>query len=94
MGYAALIEVDNSAEDPEAGRRGLRDELLPVLQTMPGFESAVLMTAYERGRGVAVVVFDTLEHASALTAGVTVGQPLRPGVSVTRVEVLEVAARS
>lgn len=30
MQYAAVIEVDNSREDPEAGRRGLREVLVPA----------------------------------------------------------------
>src|SRR3954471_7731574 len=51
MQYAAVIEVDNGAEDPDEGRRGLREELLPVLKTMPGFVSAALLTAYDQGRG-------------------------------------------
>jgi hypothetical protein len=55
MQYAALIEVANSREDPEAGCKGLRDELLPTLMGMPGFVTTLLLTAYERGREVAVL---------------------------------------
>jgi hypothetical protein len=90
--YAALIEVDNSREDPEAGRKGLRDELLPALQAMPGFVSTLLLTAYERGRGVAAVVFDSREAAEGLVAGFAAGQEIRDGVVVTRTDVLEVSA--
>src|SRR3989442_12330207 len=61
--YAAVIEVDNTGEDPDEGRRGLREELLPVLKAMPGFVSAALLTAYDQGRGLAVVSFDTAEDA-------------------------------
>jgi heme-degrading monooxygenase HmoA len=92
MDYAAVVEVDNSREDPEAGRRGLRQELAPALGSMPGFVSAHLLTAYERGRGMAVVVFDSLEAAEALVAGLPEGRELRDGVVVTRVDVLEVTA--
>ncbi len=94
MQYAALIEVDNSRENPDDGRRGLRDELLPVLRALPGHDSSLLLTSYDLGRGVAVVVFDDDASAHALCGGVVVGQTLRPGVVVTRVEVLEVTARS
>jgi hypothetical protein len=38
--YAAVIEVDNSGENPDEGRIGLREELLPVLSAMPGFNAA------------------------------------------------------
>jgi hypothetical protein len=92
LAYAALIEVDNSGEDPGDGRRGLREELVPALSAMPGFASALLLTAYERGRGVAVVVFDTEEHAAQLTSGLADGQEIRAGVRVTRTDVLEVSA--
>lgn len=92
MSYAAVIEVDNSEEDPDAGRRGLRDELAPALAAMPGFVSTLLMTAYERGRGVAVVVFETLDQAEQLASGFRPGQVIREGVVVTRAEVLEVSA--
>lgn len=92
MSYAALIQVDNSGEDPEAGRRGLREELAPAMKAMPGFQTGLFMTAYERGRGVAVVVFETSEQAELLVAGLSIGQQLREGVTVTGAEVLEVSA--
>jgi hypothetical protein len=92
--YAALIEVDNSNEDPDIGRRGLNNELAPALKSMPGFVSTVLLTAYERGRGVAVVVFDTKEQAERLTSGLAEGVAIRDGVVVIKAEVLEVSASS
>lgn len=92
MNYSALIEVDNSREDPATGRRGLQEELAPALKSMPGFVSTLLMTAYERGRGVAVVVFDSRQSAEALVAGLSEGREIREGVVVTRSEVLEVSA--
>lgn len=92
MAYAAVIEVDNSGEDPDEGRRGLREELLPALKAMPGFVSAVLLTAYDRGQGLAVVCFDTAEDAERLASGVTLGQELRAGVTVSNIRVFEVSA--
>lgn len=92
MRYAAVVEVDNSKEDPDAGRQGLREELAPALSAMPGFVSTLLMTAYERGRGLAVVVFDTPEQAQRLATGFSPGQQIRDGVVVLSAEVLEVSA--
>src|SRR5436305_4990804 len=92
MQYAALIEVDNSREDPEAGRHGLQHELAPALKAMPGFVSTLLLTAYEHGRGVAVVVFDSREAAEAIASGFVEGQEIREGVVITRTDVLEVTA--
>jgi hypothetical protein len=90
--YAAVIEVDNSREDPDAGRQGLRDELAPALAALPGFVSTLLMTAYEHGRGVAVVVFETRDQAEQLAHGFHLEQEIRAGVVVTRIDVLEVSA--
>jgi len=92
LNYVALIEVDNSGEDPDEGREGLRNELAPALRAMPGFVSVLLMTAYERGRGVAAVVFETRETAEGLVSGFTVGQQIREGVVITRTDVLELSA--
>ncbi len=50
------------------------------------------MTAHERGRGVAVVVFDTHDQAAQLVSGLSIGQHIRHGVTVTRTDVLEVSA--
>jgi hypothetical protein len=90
--YAAVVEVDNSKENPDAGRQGLRDELAPALAAIPGFVSILLMTAYEYGRGLAVVVFETREQAEQLASGFSPGQQIRDGVVVSHVEVLEVSA--
>jgi hypothetical protein len=92
MPYAAVIEVDNSREDPDDGRRGLREELAPAMKALPGFHSGLFMTAYERGRGIAVVVFESQEQAGQLASGLTVGQEIRDGVTVTGTDVLEVSA--
>ena len=92
MQYAAVIEVDNSGEDPETGRRGLKEELAPALKMMPGFVSALLLTAYERGRGIAVVVFDSREAADAVAASFSEGQEIRQGVVITAKDIFEVSA--
>lgn len=92
MPYAAVIEVDNSGEDPEEGRRGLREELAPAMRALPGFVSGHFLTAYERGRGMAVVVFDTADQAAQLTAGLAVGLEIPGGVTITATDVMEVSA--
>ncbi len=92
MQYAAVVEVDNSEEDADLGRKGLRDELAPALKSMPGFVSTVLLTAYERGRGLAVIVFETRDQAEQLARGFAIGQQIREGVVVTATDVLEVSA--
>ena len=92
MPFAAVVEVDNSGEDPDEGRRGLREELAPAMAQLPGFVSGVFMTAYERGRGIGVVVLETRDQAEQLTGALAPGSEIRPGVVVRQSEVLEVSA--
>ena len=92
MAHAALITVDNHGEDPDEGRRGLRDELAPAVRQLPGFVSGLFLTAYERGRGLGVVVLETEEQAADLARAFAVGSTIRPGVTVIASEVMEVSA--
>jgi hypothetical protein len=90
--FAVFVELDNSAEDPEEGRRGLREELAPAMEHVPGFVSALFMTAYDRGLGVGVVVLESRVQAEQFAAGFPPGVEVRPGATVRRTEVLEVSA--
>lgn len=92
MQYAALVSVDNSGEDPDEGRRGLREELVPAIRQVPGFISALFMTDYERGAGIGVVVMGTRDQAEQLASGFAVGAEIRAGVRVTASDVFEVSA--
>ena len=90
--FAVYVEVDNSGEEREARFRGLRDELAPAMKQTPGFQSGVFASNEEKHMGFMVVVYDTLENAKRIASGITVGSSPREGVTVTRVEVAEVAA--
>jgi hypothetical protein len=90
--HAVFVEVDNSGEDPQEGVRGLREELAPAVQQLPGFGSAIFLTAHERGSGVGVVTFSSHEQADQFARGFPPGASIRPGVTVLRSELFEVAA--
>lgn len=90
--FAVMVEVDNSREDPELGKRGLRDELAPALRGLPGFRSLLLMTAHDKGLGVGIVALEQREQATTLAGAFPPGTEIRPGVVVVRTEVLDVAA--
>jgi hypothetical protein len=92
MQYAAVVSVDNSGEDPDEGRRGLREELAPAIRQVPGFISALFLTDYERGAGVGVVVLETRDEAEQLAAGFAIGAEIRAGVRVTASDIFEVSA--
>lgn len=90
MAFALVVEVDNSGEEPDEGRRRLREELAPFVKQLPGFRSLLFMTAFERGLGVGVVVFDDGDQAKQAAVGLAVGTSPREGVTVKRAEVLAV----
>jgi len=90
MTFALVVEVDNSGEDPEEGRRRLREELAPAVKQLPGFRSLLFMTAFDRGLGIGVVVFDDRDQAEQAAAGLAVGTSPRQGVVVKRTDVLAV----
>jgi hypothetical protein len=37
--YAVLIEVDTTGVDPEQGLKALREQIVPAIKSMPGFQS-------------------------------------------------------
>lgn len=90
--FAVFVEVDNSGEDRESRFTGLREELAPATKLTPGFVSGVFGSNESAGTGLMLVVYDTEEHARAIAHPIEVGSHPRPGVTVTRVEVVEVAA--
>jgi hypothetical protein len=90
--FAVFVELDNSGEDPDDGRRALREELAPAMSHVPGFVSGLFLTAYERGRGMGIVVLESGEQAEQFAAGFAVGAEIRAGATVLRTEVLEVSA--
>lgn len=90
--FAALVEVDNSGEDRESRFRGLREELAPAMKQTPGFVSGVFASNEATANGLMVIVYAEESQARALADRIEPGSHPRPGVTVTRVEVFEVAA--
>jgi hypothetical protein len=73
-----------------------RRRVVQLLGTRPHrageLAEATGMTAHDRGLGIGVVVLETRDGAEQLAMGFVPGAEIRPGVRVTRTEVLEVAA--
>ena len=90
MAFAVVVEVDNSGEDPEEGRRRLREELAPMVRQLPGFQSLLFLTALERGLGYGVMIFDERDQAEEVAAALPVRAQPREGVTFKRTEVLDV----
>lgn len=62
------------------------------MRMLPGFRSCLFLTADERGSGVGVIVFETIDQAASLAESVNVGSTIHPGMIVTASEAMEVSA--
>jgi hypothetical protein len=54
--YAVLIEVDVGGVDPEAGLRGLREQIVPAIRDLPGFQSGTWLPDDAEGRGLSLTL--------------------------------------
>jgi 3-hydroxyacyl-CoA dehydrogenase len=90
--FAVFVEVDNSGEARDDRLTGLREELAPAMKQTHGFQSGVFTTNDLAGAGMMLVVYDTRENAAAVAGRLSVGAEPRPGVTIKRVEVVEVIA--
>ena len=91
--HAVLIEVDTSGQpDPEAGLKGLREQVVPAVSQAPGFQAGYWLRPRDDANGTSLVLFDTEANAEAASQALGVGSEPMPGVTVVRREVREVAA--
>ena len=49
--YAVLIEVDVSGVDSDAGLATLREQIVPAIKAMPGFNSGTWLPGNDAGLG-------------------------------------------
>jgi hypothetical protein len=89
--HAVLIEVDVGDIGPDEGLKGLREQIVPAITALPGFESGTWLTGNENGLGLSLTVWDTKEHAQAMAAMFGPGASPQAGASVRCCEVREVA---
>ena len=87
-----LIEVDVTGVDREGGIQALREQIVPAIRQLPGFQSGTWLTGNEQGRGLSLTVWDTDEHARTMADRFGVGSSPAMSASVARCEVREVAA--
>jgi len=89
---AVLIEVNVSDVDREAGLRGIREQLVPAISQLPGFQSGTWLMGNDDGIGLSLTIWDTEEQAQAFAGRFAVGATPQAGAAVTRCELREVAA--
>jgi len=88
---AIVVEVDVSGADVETALQKLRDEIIPRVKSMPGFQSGTWMRPNDEQKGLALILFDSEENARSASERFPVGSNPQPGVTVERSEVREVA---
>ena len=90
--YAVLIEVDVSGVDGAAGLATLREQIVPAIKAMPGFNSGTWLPGNDAGLGLSLTVWDTEASAQRMAERFGPGSSPTANASVTRCEVREVAA--
>ena len=86
--YACLATV--SITDYERARRILHDDVLPTVSDIPGFVSGHWLAPVD-GVGLEILIFDTEDEARAMAEQMPPGREFNDFVTVTSVEVREVA---
>jgi len=89
--HAVLIEVDVSGVDPEAGLKGLQEQIVPAIRSLPGFCSGTWLTGNQDGLGLSLTVWDTQQQAEAMANTFGPGSSPQAGATVRRCEIREVA---
>jgi hypothetical protein len=90
--HAVLIEVDVSGVDADHGLTALREQIVPAIKAMPGFQSGTWLPGNDEGKGLSFTVWDTEEHARGMAERFGPGSSPTANASVMRCEVREVAA--
>lgn len=87
--YATYVSVRIEPGREDEARRGLTEQVLPMVKGSPGFVAGYWFAPQEN-MGSSVVIWQTREHAEAMAAQLQPGtRPAQP-VTVERIEVREV----
>ena len=90
--HAVLIEVDVSGVNPETGLKGLQEQIVPAITSLPGFCSGAWLTGNQDGLGLSLTVWATQKQAQAMAGAFGPGSSPQAGATVRRCEIREVAA--
>ncbi|MBV8941276.1 MAG: hypothetical protein JO240_06065 [Solirubrobacterales bacterium] len=90
--HAVLIEVDVAGVDREQGTKALREQIVPAIKALPGFQAGTWLTGGADGRGLSLTLWDTEDNARVMADRFGRGSSPTASASVVRCEVREVAA--
>jgi hypothetical protein len=89
---AVLIEVDVSGVDRDAGLTAMRQQLVPMIRSMPGFRGGTWLTGNDDGLGLSLTLWDTDEEATAFADRFGIGTNPTANAAIKRCEIREIAA--
>jgi hypothetical protein len=90
--YAVLIEVDVSSVDRDQGMHALREQIVPAIKQLPGFQSGTWLPGNQEGKGLSLTLWDTEANAQTMAERFGIGANPTESAFVARCEVREVAA--
>jgi hypothetical protein len=89
---AVLIQVDVRGVESDAGLTALREQIVPAIKGLPGFQSGTWLTGNEDGKGLALTLWDSEARAQTMVDRFGIGSNPAISALVVRCEVREVAA--
>lgn len=89
--YAVLIEVDVSGVPSDAGLQALREQIVPSIKQLPGFQSGTWLPGNDDGKGLSLTLWDTEANAQTMAERFGIGSSPTMSASIARCEVREVA---
>ena len=89
---AVLIEVDVRGVERDAGLTALREQIVPAIKSLPGFQSGTWLTGNGNGKGLSLTLWNSEAQAQTMVDRFGVGSNPVMSASVVRCEVCEVAA--
>ena len=70
---AVLIEVDVRGIERDAGLTALREQIVPAIKSLPGFQSGTWLTGNEHGKGLSLTLWDSEAKAQTMVDRFGVG---------------------
>ncbi|MBV9362921.1 MAG: hypothetical protein JO286_27450 [Solirubrobacterales bacterium] len=89
--HAVLIEVDVAGVDRDQGLAVLREQIVPAIRALPGFQSGSWLTGGTDNMGLSLTLWDSDDNARAMANRFGPGSSPSESTSVARCEVREVA---
>jgi hypothetical protein len=90
--HVVVIELELDEVDPEEGKKYLREQIIPIMQGLPGFRTGLWLNGQDNGRGMSVTIWDKQDHADKMISMFGSGPDAKPGGKVLRCDVNKISA--